>query len=133
MYFSHHQGNYIRMAWAADLEGPWHLCQTGDALYVFYSPIGDSPESIQLSRIRLGNLSFDSWDPEYLPLEILSPVPGWEGGHITAAPSRGASAPEELNQSRDPYIFRDIDDSLYLFYAGKREDAIGVARISGIG
>lgn len=31
MYFAHHGGSYIRMAWAADLEGPWTLFNTGSA------------------------------------------------------------------------------------------------------
>lgn len=25
MYFAHHLGEYIRLAWATDVEGPWHL------------------------------------------------------------------------------------------------------------
>ncbi len=32
LYFANHGGDYIRMAWAADLEGPWHLYQTGSAI-----------------------------------------------------------------------------------------------------
>jgi hypothetical protein len=29
LYFAHHQGNYIRMAWSVDLEGPYHLYNVG--------------------------------------------------------------------------------------------------------
>lgn len=29
MYFAHHQGRYIRLAWAEDIEGPWSLHNTG--------------------------------------------------------------------------------------------------------
>ena len=29
LYFAHHAGDYIRMAWAAELEGPWTLYHTG--------------------------------------------------------------------------------------------------------
>lgn len=29
MYFAHHSGDYIRMAWAQDIEGPWQLYRTG--------------------------------------------------------------------------------------------------------
>ena len=36
LYFAHHDGGYIRMAWAADIEGPWTLYQTGSQV-----PIGD--------------------------------------------------------------------------------------------
>lgn len=29
MYFAHHHGEYIRLAWAGSIEGPWHLYRTG--------------------------------------------------------------------------------------------------------
>jgi hypothetical protein len=29
MYFAHHSGDYIRLAWASDIEGPWQLYRTG--------------------------------------------------------------------------------------------------------
>jgi hypothetical protein len=29
MYFAHHKGRYIRLAWAEDIEGPWSLHNTG--------------------------------------------------------------------------------------------------------
>jgi len=29
LYFAHHSDKYIRMAWAADIEGPWHLYDVG--------------------------------------------------------------------------------------------------------
>jgi hypothetical protein len=29
MYFAHHHGDYIRMAWAREIEGPWQLYRTG--------------------------------------------------------------------------------------------------------
>ncbi len=32
LYFSHHKGAYIRMAWSETIEGPYHLYQTGTAV-----------------------------------------------------------------------------------------------------
>lgn len=32
MYSAHHGGNYIRMSWAEDIEGPWHLYQVGSGV-----------------------------------------------------------------------------------------------------
>jgi len=29
LYFAHHNGKYIRLAWAQEIEGPWHLYRTG--------------------------------------------------------------------------------------------------------
>jgi len=34
LYFAHHVGDYIRMAWAADIEGPWTLYQTGSEVTI---------------------------------------------------------------------------------------------------
>ena len=33
LYFAHHKGNYIRMAWSHDVEGPWNLYKTGSMLH----------------------------------------------------------------------------------------------------
>lgn len=34
LYFAHHGGNYIRMAWAEHIEGPWNLYQVGAGVSV---------------------------------------------------------------------------------------------------
>ncbi len=34
IYFAHHGGDYIRMAWAKEIEGPWHLYQIGSGVEV---------------------------------------------------------------------------------------------------
>ena len=34
LYFAHHSGDYIRMAWASELSGPWTLYQTGSSVRV---------------------------------------------------------------------------------------------------
>ena len=34
LYFAHHQGNYIRLAWAEHIEGPWNLYQVGAGVSV---------------------------------------------------------------------------------------------------
>jgi len=40
------------------------------------------------------------------------------------------TAPENVNQLRDPGIFEDADGTLYLLYAGRGEDALGIASLS---
>lgn len=46
LYFSHHRGEFIRMAYADQLEGPWHIYEPG-VLHVrdtaFYRPQPDTP------------------------------------------------------------------------------------------
>lgn len=32
MYFAHHQGDFIRLAWAVNLEGPWNLYNVSDRI-----------------------------------------------------------------------------------------------------
>jgi len=102
----------------------------GDELHVFYSRRGDSPERIQMSVIDLSVGKWGLWDSTYPPIELLQANPGWEGGEIPSEPSKKGSAPENVNQLRDPYLFEDNDGSLYLFYTGCGEDAIGIAAIT---
>jgi hypothetical protein len=99
----------------------------GDTLQVFYTRIGDCPERIMMSTINLNAGSYERWDSTFPPREILQAELHWEGGDITPTNSQGSAAPENVNQLRDPYIFKNIDGTLYLFYCGRGEDAIGVA------
>lgn len=98
-----------------------------DTLQVFYSRIGDCPERIMMSTINLNAGDYLAWDPSFPPREILQAKLHWEGGDITPANSQGSTAPENVNQLRDPYVFEDADGRLYLFYCGRGEDAIGIA------
>lgn len=100
-----------------------------DELHVFYSRRGDLLENIQMSKINLSVDDWEDWDATYPPAEILVSAPGWEGGDLTPAPSETSAAPEDVNQLRDPYVFTDKDGSLYLFYAGRGENAIGLAKL----
>lgn len=100
-----------------------------DTLFVFYSRIGDSPERIMLSAIRLDDRTFEEWDPTYPPREILHPEYDWEGYYLPIQPSEGGSAKINVHQLRDPDVFEDIDGSLYLLYTGSGEGAIGIARL----
>ncbi|MDH4240224.1 MAG: hypothetical protein OEW48_11740 [Phycisphaerae bacterium] len=101
----------------------------GDTLQVFYTRVRDAPERIMMSTIDLSVGDYDVWDPTYPPEEILQAELDWEGGNIPPSPSSGGTAPENVNQLRDPCIFKDIDGMLYLFYSGRGEDAIGIARL----
>jgi arylsulfatase A-like enzyme len=102
----------------------------GDELHVFYSRRGDLLENIQMSTINLSGGDWTAWDASYPPYQILPSAPGWEGGDLTPLPSETSTAPEDVNQLRDPFVFEDNDGSLYLFYSGRGEDAIGVAKLA---
>ena len=104
----------------------------GDTLQVLYTRIGDCPERIMMSKMDLSVGGYEFWDPTFPPREILQAELDWEGGDIPATNSEGSTAPENVNQLRDPYIFKDNDGTLYLFYCGRGEDAIGVANIQPV-
>jgi len=101
----------------------------GDELHVFYSRRGDAPERIQMSTIDMSVGDWEDWDASYPPTELITAEEGWEGGQYAIENSETSTAPENVNQLRDPFVFEDDNDSLYLFYTGCGEDAIGVARL----
>ena len=103
---------------------------TGNTLQVFYTRRGDSPERVLLSTVNLNVGDFENWEFSYPPAEILTATSGWEGGQFEPEPSEAATAPENVNQIRDPYVFEDSDGSLYLLYAGNGEDGLGIAALS---
>ena len=104
----------------------------GDELQVFYSRRGDLLENIQMSSIDLSIGDWTQWDATYPPYPILQSTPGWEGGDLTPAPSKKGWARKKENQLRDPYIFEDRDGSLYLFYSGSGENAIGLVKLTEV-
>lgn len=101
----------------------------GDVLHVLYTRIGGTPEQILHSTVNVSTGDFTSWDPTFPPELVLAPEVAWEGSDVTPAPSVGGPAPEDVRQLRDPFLFQDIDGKDYLFYAGRGEDAIGVAEV----
>ena len=115
--------SYLRHATVRVADGTLHL---------FYTRIRDSPERILYSTIDLSAGGFETWTPTFPPEEILRPTLDWEGGDVEAEPSMPNFAPEDVNQLRDPYLFEDMDGTLYLFYSGRGEDAIGIARIDPV-
>jgi beta-xylosidase len=44
-------------------------------------------------------------------------------------PSLRGEMYEAANELRDPFVFRDKDGRLYLYYVGGGEKAIGIARL----
>lgn len=101
----------------------------GDELHVFYSRRGEVGERILMSTVDLGVEDWTQWDASHPPIEILKPELDWEGVDFPVQQSKTGSAPEDVNQLRDPYVFEDKDGSLYLFYSGRGEDAIGMVRM----
>ena len=97
-----------------------------ETLYVFWTRVGDAPESILLSTI---NISYD-WDmwQESEEQTLLSPETDWEGADATVEPSVRSTAYGHVNQLRDPSLFEE-DGTTYLLYAIAGESGIGLARV----
>jgi len=95
-------------------------------LLVFYSRIGDSPERILLSRIRL-EADWLKWKEKHAPVEVLAPQQQWEGiGYQLRLSESGKGTQEQA--LRDPYVYEEAG-KYYLLYSGAGEEAIGLARL----
>lgn len=102
------------------------LLQRGNTMNVFWTQVGQAPESILLSTIDLST-NWSEWkDSE--PIEILRPEFSWEGADAPNEPSIRSTAYGVVNQLRDPAIYTG-DDETYLLYAVGGEAGIAIARV----
>jgi hypothetical protein len=101
----------------------------GSTLYVFWSRVGDAPESILLSTVDLSSPDWDDWRAT-APLPVLRPELPWEGSELPVLPSLRGEMDTATHELRDPYVFADSDGTLYLYYTGAGERAIGIARLN---
>ena len=97
-----------------------------DTLYVFYTIVGENPERILLSTIRLTE-DWMTWK-ESPPVVLLKPEMEWEGALLPAEPSARGFAPGPVRQLRDPALYEE-DGKTYLLYAVSGESGIAVARV----
>ena len=98
----------------------------GSTLLVFYSKIGDAPERILLSTIRLDAGAPATWELSP-PIDVMRPEVAYEGTAYPIAPSVKGPA-TNVQQLRDPYVFSD-GGKTYLFYGIAGESGIAVAEI----
>lgn len=103
------------------------LLKRGRLLYVFWTQVGDAPESIRLSTIDLSP-PWTEWNATEPPRVVLRPERGWEGADRPIEPSLRSVAYGKVNQLRDPAIFEE-DDRVYLLYAVAGESGIAIAEV----
>jgi len=91
-------------------------------LFLFYTTIGDTPESIKVLELDL-----DTWEPKRVEV-LIKPTEEWEGGNLPLTKSKpgsstvyGGGAVKEL---RDPCVYED-----YLLYSLKGELGIGISKL----
>ena len=98
-----------------------------DYLYVFWTRVGDAPESILLSTIDLRS-DWMNWS-ESEEIMLLKPEFDWEGASAPIEPSVRSTAYGQVNQLRDPALYVE-DDEVYLLYAVAGESGIALARVN---
>jgi hypothetical protein len=98
----------------------------GDALDVFWTQVGQAPESILYSTIDLSG-DWMAWRQSD-PVEVLRPEHDWEGADAPLEPSIRSTAYGPVNQLRDPAIFVEGAQA-YLAYAVAGESGIAIARV----
>lgn len=98
----------------------------GDTMLVFYSNIGDDPESILMSKIELSPDWLEWRESE--SVVVLRPEEEWEGADLPRLPSERAEAFGPVHQLRDPAVFEE-EGRTYLLYSVAGESGIAIAEI----
>ena len=96
-------------------------------LFIFWTRVGDAPETILLSTIELTD-DWNDWQ-ESPEVEVLRAEFDWEGADAPVEPSVRSTAYGHVNQLRDPALFVD-DGVVYLLYAVAGESGIALARVT---
>ena len=96
-------------------------------LHVFWTRVGDAPESIMRTTIDLDG-DWSTWTASDSEI-VLQPEHDWEGAGAPLEPSERSVAHGRVNQLRDPAVFDDVDGRSYLLYAVAGESGIAVAEI----
>ena len=92
-----------------------------DTLYLFYTTIGDIPESIKVCEINLR-----TWEPVSVEV-IVKPTKDYEGVNLPLTKSKPGSSTVyagAVRELRDPCIYND-----YLLYSLKGELGIGISKL----
>jgi len=102
------------------------LTLDGNVLGVFYSNVGDCPESILHCTVEL-TADWWAWE-ESESVMVLAPETEYEGADLPFAPSVRGWAPERVRQVRDPAIYREAGRT-YLLYSVAGEHGIAIAEV----
>ena len=99
----------------------------GDKLEVYYTVIGDAPESIYFGTIDMRQ-PWGNWQVTG-SASLLQPTEEWEGAKLPIEASRSGPSPEPENAVRDPAVFED-DGRAYLLYSVMGEMGIAIAGLA---
>jgi hypothetical protein len=109
--------------------GPRHVAlhRVGEALWIYYSNIGDAPERILRCRLSLAG-DWKTWKTSP-PEEVLRPETEDEGVTVPLQPSVAGAMKGREQALRDPCIFVDADGRVYLLYSVAGEAGLGIAEL----
>ena len=99
---------------------------SGEALDVFWTRVGDAPERILHSRVRLEG-DWIAWRDEGARA-VLEPERAWEGSDLRAEPSARGEVEGLVRQLRDPCVYEE-EGRTYLLYSGGGESGVGIAEV----
>ena len=101
----------------------------GQRLHIFYTRMGDRPESILHASLELS----DDWMNWTLsePSKILEPELDWEGADLPLETSVMGATSGRARELRDPCVFVD-EGVTYLLYCGAGEAGFGIAKLEGL-
>jgi len=98
----------------------------GTTLHVFFTRVGDAPESILHATVDLQG-DWRHWRAS-APRRVLEPALPWEGAGLPLQPSARGPVFEPVRALRDPALFVE-DGRSFLLYAAAGEQSIGIAEI----
>jgi len=102
------------------------LLKEGDVLHVFFSAIGDAPESILHTTINLAG-DWTTWKVGEIQ-QILTPEASYECPDLPNEPSAVGEIHNPARQVRDPAVFEE-DGKTYVFYTFCGEQGMAGAEI----
>lgn len=102
------------------------VLRRGEILHVFWTRVGDAPESVLHSTIDISG-GWMEWKEEGEGL-VLKPERDWEGADAPVEPSQRSYVNAHVNQLRDPAIFEE-DGRVFLLYAVAGESGIAIAEV----
>ncbi|MGK7864931.1 hypothetical protein [Falsiroseomonas sp. E2-1-a4] len=104
------------------------LLLRGNLLHVFWTRVGDRPECILASRIRLDG-DWRDWRVDGEADEVLRPETDWEGGDLPLERSWRGAIDGPVRQLRDPAILED-EGRIFLVYAVRGEAGLALAELT---
>ena len=98
----------------------------GDTLWVFYTRVGDAPEHILLSKIKLTD-DWNDWTPTK-PVDIVAPEKDYEGADLPLSASKYGMFYGKTRQLRDPALYVE-GSKWYLVYSVAGETGLAIGEL----